>query len=69
MALLTKIMMTEAGFIIDQSLEECKRKTQDLKKEKEYIERQEEVINAKKSKNYQLIEEVNDTESTTDRTR
>ena len=33
-ALLTKIMMTEAGFIVDQSLEECKRKAQDLKKKR-----------------------------------
>ena len=50
LALLTEIMMTEAGFIIDQSLEECKRKAQDLKKQKEYIERQEKFINVKRVK-------------------
>ena len=56
LALLIKIMMTETGFVVDQSLEECKRKAQDLKKEKEYIERQEKVINAKKSEKDQLVE-------------
>ena len=61
LAHLTVIMMTEAGFIIYESLEECKRRAQELKKEKDYIEKQEKVINAKMSENDQLVEEVQDT--------
>ena len=52
-------MMTEAGFIIDQLLQECKRKTQELKKERYYLEKQKEAINTKKSENDQIMEEVN----------
>ena len=51
--------MTEAGFIIDQSLQECKRKTQKLKKEREYLEKQTNVINTKKTENDQIVDEVN----------
>ena len=48
LALLTEIMMTEARFKIDQSLQECKRKTQYLNKERDHLEKQREAINTKK---------------------
>ena len=37
LAIFTKIMMTETGFVIERSLGECGREIKDLREEKEYI--------------------------------
>ena len=48
LVLITEIMMNEAGFIINQSLQECKRQTEDLKKENDRLEQHRDTINVKK---------------------
>ena len=41
----------EARFIIDQSMQECKRQKEALKKEKDCHEQHKDTVNAKKSDN------------------
>ena len=51
-------MMDEAGFIIDQSLQDCRKQTEDLKKEKDCLKQHRDAINAKKKDNDQLMKDV-----------
>ena len=44
--------------MIERLFGECGRKIKDLKEEKEYIERHQRAINAKKSETNQLVEKV-----------
>ena len=52
--LLTEVMMDEAGFIIDQSLQDCRKQTEDLKREKDHLNQYKDTINVKNNKNHQL---------------
>ena len=44
--------------MIERLLEECGREIKDLKEEKEYIERHQKTINAKKSETNQLVKKI-----------
>ena len=52
------MMMNEAGFIINQSMQECKRQTEELKKEKECLKLYKDAVNTQKSDNDKLMKEI-----------
>ena len=50
MILITKVMMNEAGFIIDQSLQDYRKQTDDLKREKDCLNQHKYAINTKRGR-------------------
>ena len=54
MTLVTGIMMEEAGFMIDEILEDCKRQTDLLKIERDHLTQYQDDLEAQTSNNYKL---------------
>ena len=54
MTLITKIMMEEAGFMIDEILDHCQRKTELLKRERDCLTQYQDDLEARTSNNNKL---------------
>ena len=60
MTLGTEIMMEEAGFIMDEVLKDCRKQTDDLKKEKDRLNQHQYNIDVRKSKNDKLRKDADE---------
>ena len=56
--LVTKIMMEEAGFVIDEVLEDCKKQSEELRKEKDRLTQHQNTIGIRKRDNDKIREET-----------